>query len=223
MKKTLIFAAMAAFGCGLNAQANLTGTYTISGDANNQAVDNGNGSYELTSTSSTYSWVDFILTQPVTFSQLTDLDAVFTDHTGGADVGAPRLDLFLSNGHHVSVYLGSAPDYNDGVASLNTYSGVNLIGNNDAGRYDTSFDHLPGGIPGTTYSDALAQAGLGSLFVTDIQLTLDGGYGANGPEDLTLDSIDAAVPEPTTTVAGALLLLPLGVSAVRILRKRQTA
>jgi hypothetical protein len=31
------------------------------------------------------------------------------------------------------------------------------------------------------------------------------------------------VPEPTTIIAGALLLLPLGASTLRILRKRQTA
>jgi hypothetical protein len=33
----------------------------------------------------------------------------------------------------------------------------------------------------------------------------------------------AAVPEPTSMVAGALLLLPFGVSAVRMLRRRQAA
>jgi len=32
-----------------------------------------------------------------------------------------------------------------------------------------------------------------------------------------------AVPEPTTTIAGALMLLPFGASALRMLRQRQTA
>jgi hypothetical protein len=32
-----------------------------------------------------------------------------------------------------------------------------------------------------------------------------------------------AVPEPTTMIAGALLLLPFGASTLRILRKRQMA
>lgn len=36
-------------------------------------------------------------------------------------------------------------------------------------------------------------------------------------------STPTSVPEPSTVVAGALLLLPLGVSAVRILRKNRTA
>ncbi|MEI9863449.1 MAG: hypothetical protein WDN00_02625 [Limisphaerales bacterium] len=38
---------------------------------------------------------------------------------------------------------------------------------------------------------------------------------------LTGNSITAIVPEPTTILAGALLLLPLGVSTVRILRNRK--
>jgi hypothetical protein len=33
----------------------------------------------------------------------------------------------------------------------------------------------------------------------------------------------APVPEPTTMIAGALLLLPFGASTLRILRKRQMA
>jgi hypothetical protein len=34
---------------------------------------------------------------------------------------------------------------------------------------------------------------------------------------------ETAVPEPTTIIAGALLLLPFGASTVRILRKNRTA
>jgi hypothetical protein len=33
----------------------------------------------------------------------------------------------------------------------------------------------------------------------------------------------AAVPEPTTLIAGALLLLPFGASTIRILRKKVAA
>jgi hypothetical protein len=45
-------------------------------------------------------------------------------------------------------------------------------------------------------------------------------YGISG---WTAFNTQTAVPEPSTIVAGALLLLPLGVSAVRILRKGQQA
>jgi hypothetical protein len=50
-----------------------------------------------------------------------------------------------------------------------------------------------------------------------------GAYNASGTligqSDITVD----VVPEPTTMIAGALLLLPFGASTIRILRKRQTA
>jgi hypothetical protein len=39
----------------------------------------------------------------------------------------------------------------------------------------------------------------------------------------TYDFEPAPVPEPTTMVAGALLLLPFGASTLRMLRKKQTA
>ncbi len=42
----------------------------------------------------------------------------------------------------------------------------------------------------------------------------------NDPGLATPNGIGALVPEPTTIIAGALLLLPFGVSAIRILRQR---
>ncbi|HEY2329856.1 MAG TPA: hypothetical protein VGI63_08600 [Verrucomicrobiae bacterium] len=45
-------------------------------------------------------------------------------------------------------------------------------------------------------------------------------YGLSGYE-LSTGSITTPVPEPSTVVAGVLLLLPFGVSAVRILRKNK--
>ena len=52
----------------------------------------------------------------------------------------------------------------------------------------------------------------------------DGGSGAGTAniESITI-STPTAVPEPTTVISGALLLLPIGASAVRMLRKRHTA
>lgn len=40
---------------------------------------------------------------------------------------------------------------------------------------------------------------------------------------VTLDASAAAVPEPSTYIAGALLLLPFGASTLRVLRKKLTA
>ena len=53
-----------------------------------------------------------------------------------------------------------------------------------------------------------------------------GGYDIYGLFCLTATNVStnhlSAVPEPTTVVSGALLLLPLGVSVVRIVRKKHS-
>ena len=46
---------------------------------------------------------------------------------------------------------------------------------------------------------------------------------AGGTLQVTYDYTPTAVPEPTTMVAGAMLLLPFGASALRILRRKLTA
>jgi hypothetical protein len=58
----------------------------------------------------------------------------------------------------------------------------------------------------------------------------DAANGAYGVADMVLGTPGAAqdqlvmvVPEPTTMIAGALLLLPFGASTLRILRKNRTA
>ena len=86
-------------------------------------------------------------------------------------------------------------------------------------------------ISGMTYTGlntdllALVAGGNGSVTLsftfnpgkTLTQLTTGTGY------TTTYSGSLSAVPEPTTMIAGALLLLPFGASTVRILRKRQTA
>jgi hypothetical protein len=210
-----LLATAASLGLSLTAHAGLAGTYSIGGTGNS-ASQNGDGSYALTSTASTVSWVNFTLDTPVTFGQMTSLDAVFTSNWGLTGGGSPRLVLNFSNGGEMNILLGTAPNYNDGVLSLNTYSGVNLIGNNDPGRYDTSNDGLGNGNPWTTYTDALGQAG--NLEVTSITFAVDGGW-STGYQNVTLDSINATVPEPSTYIAGLALLFPLGWSAFRMTRK----
>jgi hypothetical protein len=51
----------------------------------------------------------------------------------------------------------------------------------------------------------------------------DQGFALSGWYAFNATDVIAPVPEPATVVAGALLLLPLGASAVRILRKNRTA
>jgi hypothetical protein len=49
------------------------------------------------------------------------------------------------------------------------------------------------------------------------------GYGWDKASDVNVQVFGTVVPEPTTMIAGVLLLLPFGASTLRILRKRRTA
>jgi len=107
-----------------------------------------------------------------------------------------------------------------------------------------------GGIDWTDYNGELLAAGNGTLFTFTLLANANAplgtsaliwGFAGNTPagfdygdadfNDVILPSFGAsinvsavsAVPEPTTMIAGALLLLPFGASTLRVLRKRQTA
>ncbi len=106
----------------------------------------------------------------------------------------------------ISIYLGTPPNFDDSVASLNTYSGFNVIGNNDAGRYDTSA--FAGGSPFTTYSSTLGL--VGNLQVLRLGIVLDT-FGSLPARQLNVSSLNAQfappVPEPGSIVllSGGLL------------------
>jgi hypothetical protein len=86
---------------------------------------------------------------------------------------------------------------------------------------------------GTTLVDELVYVGVGNAWWPDpdqaamdataawmLGLTITGSYsilGNSGSDSVTV------VPEPTTMIAGALLLLPFGISTIRRLRKSRTA
>jgi hypothetical protein len=74
-----------------------------------------------------------------------------------------------------------------------------------------------------------AETALGNLTDAEIRAAANGAYGVVALDLGTRDQpaqdqlAIVPVPEPTTVIAGALLLLPFGASALRILRKKQTA
>jgi len=68
-----------------------------------------------------------------------------------------------------------------------------------------------------TFTATAAEAGLPLITIFDSQFAASG-------NDFALDNISlTAVPEPTTMVAGAMLLLPFGISTLRMLRKSRMA
>jgi len=69
----------------------------------------------------------------------------------------------------------------------------------------------------STFSTTFVWSGQAPIGVLDLVTT-------PGGNDFALDNISlTAVPEPTTIISGALLLLPFGASTLRILRRKQSA
>jgi len=143
----------------------------------------GTGPWDLSSTSTTYSGLDVALTSPITFSTLATLSLTFTDISGGADAGSPRLELYTSGGDYFTVYLGTPPSFSDSnVTTFTTnFSGTNL--NN--GTNNSTFQ-----LSNTYQTLASLEATYGSDLINDVQLQVDGGYATNGTQELTVSSLD---------------------------------
>ncbi|MBE0542201.1 MAG: hypothetical protein IH623_12510 [Verrucomicrobia bacterium] len=74
--------------------------------------------------------------------------------------------------------------------------------------------------PGGTTPDQAAMDNAAAWMLGNAPLTITGQYWIQGIEGI--DSV-TVVPEPTTVIAGALLLLPFGMSTLRMLRKNRQA
>lgn len=186
----------------------------------------GAGPYALVSNSTTSdSYIDVTLSTPIAFSSITSLDAVFNDITGGADGGSPRILLFTSGSDSFDAYLGTPPNFNDSDPAVFTsgFSGVNL----DNGTNNSDFQNS-----GTYQTLASLQAVYGTDMIDDITFAVDGGWAANGAQDLTLAKLDvngtnllassSPVPEPSSL---PMLLAGLGMigGAVYFGRKKPMA
>ena len=223
-----------AFASAANA-APLSGTYDTRTADGSKTVTPGDtvGPWVLTSTDATVSWLRFTYDVAPKFADLTNLNIVFFSPAlnpqvnsdgplvqaaanAGGGGGAPRLTLALdSNGDNSAdkffdIHLGSSPSFVDSPATLNTFSGMNLIGNLDAGRYDLS---SAGGSVFTDYTAALALAGPWTVLRGTV--FLDSFSGAD--KTLGLTGINAtAVPEPASYALAGLALIGL-----LITRRRQ--
>jgi hypothetical protein len=173
MKRLIVFLTVVCGLLALAASASATGiTSSLFGGAVSEPSD-----VKLvsdltdTSTANDFSGISFTLPAGTTFADLTQLSTDFNPTVGGCGGGSPRFTLHLSSGKNVFVYLGPSPNFTD--CPLNAWqSSGNLIGNNDAGRYDTS--QVQAGTQSNTYAGALAL--IGSQQVTSIDLVADAGW-----------------------------------------------
>ena len=216
-----LLAAALTFAAALPAFATVVtavGSYNNESDPNNQATGFPNGPFGMTSTPTTYSVVDFVPTATFSLNNIQGISANFTDISGGADVGSPRIHVNLANGHFYTLYVGTPPNFNDNnpAAFTTAYSGFNF----DNATNDSAFENL-GGL--STFASLQAGAD-GSQIVTDVSFIIDSGFAANGPEALTLNSINVqflAAPEPATWTMMAAALGLLGFLVAR--RRRGSA
>jgi hypothetical protein len=144
--------------------------------------------------------------------------------------GIASADLLLnyivkSTGEPINLidqaYTGSAIN---GLLAVDETAAIGAFGGTVAG-----YSHLQPG----DMSDPPAEIGQGDNLIINpsqsvLYVTKDIGFGVTSPNGGFISISQVAqsfhqVPEPTTMLAGALLLLPFGASTLRILRKRQMA
>lgn len=217
---TVLFLGTAVY----SSSAALTGSYTFGGTT---TPLNQTGPWNMKSTDTTFAVLRFVLDVPIKFSDIADLNYGYDSNLGGIGAGAPRAVFVLdSNNDNIAdksftVQWGPAGSFVDATIANGLNTG-NLLALTDNGRYDLGPSSGLGS-GGSAYTDRAAALSLaGTWNVLRISLIIDS-FGGNN-RDFDINSVNvSAVPEPTTMVAGALLLLPFGASAIRKLRKNRTA
>jgi hypothetical protein len=180
----------------------------------------GTGPWNLTSVGfSTFGGLDISLSSPITFNSLSMLSVGFTDNTGGADGGSPRLVISATNNDFFIVYLGTPPNFNDSnpAAFTGSFSGVNL---------NNATNNSAIGLSGSYQTLASIEALFGSDLINDIQLQVDGGWTANGTQDIAVNSIDINGTDfttSTTPLPPSLVLFASGVLGLFGFRKRRSS
>lgn len=136
---------------------------------------------------------------------------------GGFSGGNPDY-ISIGTAFIYSQFLSGAVGYADGAAvqqAIWWLEGETTTINSFAYGVRNSLIDLANSALGTTDATIVNNAVVGAYGVYVLNLTDDRG---NYKQDVL-----AQVPEPSTVVAGALLLLPFGVSTLRILRKNKKA
>ena len=132
-------------------------------------------------------------------NQVSGVDATHYLTTG---TGVGRAILTFADTYYLGLLWGSIDDYN----SLEFYSGATLVGT------VTGLD-----VTATPTGD---QGANGTRYVNIFSTVAFDRVEARSDKAYAFEFDNVAVPEPTTIIAGALLLLPFGASTLRMLRRR---
>jgi hypothetical protein len=122
-----------------------------------------------------YSYLSFTPSSPLTFNQITNLNAVYTFSEGDCHGGSLRWSVRTSPTQSVFIYYGALPNLTDCTTAVpaSNQSGLPMINLSDL-RYDTS---QVGGTFYDTYANALAL--VGSATILKASLVLDSGWGGD--------------------------------------------
>lgn len=173
---------------GNGGSANASTPFVLFGDTT--VVKSGQGAnkfaYDLISTATTFSGIDYTPPSSLTFAGLKQLSADYKLVQGCLGGGSPRFQINVdtdgdgSPDGNVFVYIGTAPNFDD--CTTGWQSTGNLLSSPDA-RFDLS--QFGGPFYGT-YADALAL--LGSNTVTGVQLVVDAGW-KFGTQEVLVDNV----------------------------------
>jgi hypothetical protein len=206
-------AGVSILGLALMPAASAASNYTLFGAATIVSGGQPGNAAQLVSDPTVapgYAGVNVTMSAPINWTSLTTLSTdynVTDDSCGG---GSPRIVLDVDTtgdgvaDGDVSISVGPSPNFTN--CATGWQSTGNLIGNNDAGRYD--FSHL-GGSTFATYNDAPASVQAGKVVATAV--VVDGSWNSSATggdseqtvlvDNVTLNStvvtFEAEAPVPT--------------------------
>jgi hypothetical protein len=173
---------------------------------------------------STYSFLYFGLTNPITIEQLTTLSAVYQFASGNCHAGSLRWTIYLQDGSEVHAYYGdlSTQFQTTCTDALNNLSGVNLL---DAtrqaeGRYELQGSGSPLYVPWATILAEKAGA-----TVTAVNFVLDSGYAGDQvltegyPQNVTVGTSDGSTARFIPAISGLTPVCPTQAANIQVYKQ----